>query len=374
MNTVMNTATSGNSIAFWATLTHCCGSAARGPARALWLVVIATFCPQSLADEVSVRSDAELRAALREVKAGSVIKVAAGTYSGGWTVRDVERLTIEGTTPENPPVFSGGSVAWHFSRCNGLRMRHLRITGQTGNGVNLDDGGVLDQPMVDATIEQLHISNIGPKGNCDGLKASGLDRLTVHECNFEGWAGQATDLVGCHQVTIRKCTYTGKEGFRGTAGVQIKGGSERVIVEECRFVNAGERPINVGGSTGAAYFRPPGAKYESRRVIVRSNTIEGGLCAVAFVGTEDSEFSGNTIRFPEKWIFRILQENTSPGFVPCRNVKIVDNDIRFRGSSVQVECNIGSGTEPKTFRFRGNQWLAVDQPENFRPKLPTEEE
>jgi hypothetical protein len=145
------------------------------------------------------------------------------------------------------------------------------------------------------------------------------------------------------------------------------------MVEKCHFLNAGERPLNIGGSTGLAYFRPPGATFEAAGIVVRENIIEGSLCAAAFVGVDGVEFSGNTILFPEKWIFRILQETTAPGFVPCRNVRVAGNRIVFRRSQLRTDLNIGSNTAPETFVFAGNQWFAEDRPEASQPQLPVEE-
>ena len=85
------------------------------------------------------------------------------------------------------------------------------------------------------------------------------------------------------------------------------------------------------------------------------------------------DFIGNTILYPEKWIFRVLQETTAEGFNPCRNVLVRDNRIIFRRAQVQIEINIGSGTDPKSFMFEGNQWFAEDYPESSKPRLPNEE-
>jgi len=144
-------------------------------------------------------------------------------------------------------------------------------------------------------------------------------------------------------------------------------------VEKCHFVDAGERPLNIGGSTGLAYFRPQGAKHEAANIKVRENVIEGSLCAAAFVGVDGAQFTDNSIRFPTRWVFRILQETREPGFVPCRKVEIRNNHIVFRRSQVQTEINIGDGTEPDTFVFEGNRWHAEDKPERSRPKLPVAE-
>jgi hypothetical protein len=326
------------------------------------------------ADDIIVRDATALRDSLRDLKSGTTLKIAPGDYPGGQHVVGVDSLTVEALDSKKPPLFKGGASAWHFSRCPNLTVRHLRISGQSGNGLNLDDGGMFDEPVTGITLEHLEISDIGPKGNRDGIKCSGLDKLTIRDCNLTGWGGQGIDMVGCHDSLITGCCFTGKAGFSATAGVQTKGGSSDITVEKCHFINSGERPLNVGGSTGLDLFRPSGAKFEAKNIVVRDNIIEGSLCAAAFVGVDGGEFGGNTVLYPEKWIFRILQETTAEGYAPCRNVLVQDNRIVFRRAQVQIEINVGSGTEPDTFRFEGNQWFAEDRPQASKPQLPSEEE
>jgi polygalacturonase len=339
----------------------------------LVLFLILTTACFTHADEITVRDADSLRAALRDLKPATTLKISPGEYPGGHTVKGIEKLTIEALDPKQPPIFKGGASGFHFSRCAELTLRHLRIIGQSGNGLNLDDGGEVAKPVLGITLDHLEVSDIGPKGNHDGIKCSGLDNATIRDCTITGWGGQGIDFVGCHNSLITGCRLIGKEGFTATAGIQLKGGSSDIIVEKCHFTNAGERPINLGGSTGLPFFRPQGAKYEAARLIVRNNTIEGSLCAAAFVGVDGAEFIGNTIENPSKWIFRILQETQLVGFVPCRNVLIKDNRITFRRSQVQTEINIGGGTSPETFRFENNRWLAEDNPQASKPKLPVEE-
>ena len=338
--------------------------------RTLLLLLLGSL---AAADEIIVRDVDSLRAALRDLKPSTTLKIASGDYPGGHSVSGIEKLTIEALDPKNPPHFRGGGNAWHFSRCNDLTLRNLRVSGQTSNGLNLDDGGDLANPTTGITIEHVEISDIGPKGNHDGIKCSGLDKLTIRDCTITGWGGQGIDFVGCHHSLITGCRFIGKEGFTASAAVQLKGGTSDVIVEKCRFTNAGERPINLGGSTGLPYFRPQDAKYEATRLIVRDNVIEGSPCAAAFVGVDDAEFTGNTILFPTKWIFRILQETKEPGFAPCRNVLIKGNKITFRRAQVQIDINIAEGTAPETFRFENNRWFAEDKPQASKPRLPVEE-
>jgi hypothetical protein len=88
---------------------------------------------------------------------------------------------------------------------------------------------------------------------------------------------------------------------------------------------------------------------------------------------DGAEFTGNTILFPQKWIFRILQETRAEGFPPCRNVLVKGNRFVFRRAQIQTDVNIGPGTEPGTFRFEGNHWFAEDRPNASTPTLPSAE-
>ena len=340
------------------------------PVFSLLLIVLTSM---TQADDVVVRDADSLRKSIRDLKPGTTLRIAPGDYPGGHHVVGVDRLTVEALDPKNPPLFKGGANAWHFARCQNLTVRHLRISGQSGNGLNLDDGGLFDEPVNGITLEHLQISDIGPKGNHDGIKCSGLDKLTIRDCTLTGWGGQGIDMVGCRESLITDCRFTGKAGFSPSAGVQTKGGSSDITVEKCHFINSGERPLNVGGSTGLDLFRPSGAKFEAKNIVVRDNIIEGSLCAAAFVGVDGGEFTGNTVLYPEKWIFRILQENTAEGYARCRKVLVKDNRIVFRRSQIQIEINVGGGTEPESFRFEGNHWFAEDRPRASKPQLPSEE-
>lgn len=333
--------------------------------RRAWFATIALACASAAAAQstttVVVRNDAELVRALPSLVAGTTLRIAPGEYGGGWSVSGLANLTIEAADPANPPRFVGGTMVWHFSKCPGLTLRNLSVSGQTGNGINIDDGGEGGNPTARVTLERISVADVGPRGNCDGIKCSGIDDLTIRGCTITGWGGQGIDLVGCHRVLIDECCLSGKDGFTQTAGVQAKGGSSDVVIEDCRFTGAGSRPINAGGSTGLAHFRPKGATFEARNITIRNNTIEGSECACAFVGLDGGSFTGNTIINPTKWVFRILQETTAPGFVPCRNVVIERNTITYKPEQVRTRINIGPNTNADSFRIENNTWVTSSE-------------
>jgi hypothetical protein len=328
---------------------------------------------------VRVADDAALRQALNDAKPGWRIVIAQGTYRPGVWVRGLRGtaeapIVLEGVDQKDPPAFEGGQVGLHFADCAYLTIRHLAVRGQSGNGINLDDGGSFDTPAHHITLENLHVSDVGPTGNRDGIKLSGVDDLIVRDCVIDGWGGQAIDMVGCHRALIEGCTFRGKAGFSQETGPQAKGGSSQVVIRRCDFVNAGQRGVNLGGSTALKVFRPPGATYEANDVTVEGCRFVGSLAPVAFVGVDGATVRYNTFYHPDKWVVRVLQETTADGFVPCRNGRFEHNLVVFRRDRLQTAVNVGRGTEPATFSFRDNLWYCEDAPARSRPDLPVAEQ
>lgn len=328
---------------------------------------------------IRVADDAALRAALRSARPGQTILIAPGRYQPGAYAERLEGrpdapIVISGENPSNPPVFEGGTEAWHLSRCRHLVLRHLTIRGQSANGINIDDGGQRTEPAGPIVLENLHVSRVGPEGNRDGIKLSGVADFVIRRCTIEGWGGQAIDMVGCRHGVIEECLFRGLEGFSQATGPQTKGGTSEVVIRRCVMINAGQRGVNIGGSTGMAYFRPPGAKYEAKQITVEGCTFLGGMAPIVLVGVDGAVVRNNTIVRPSRWVMRILQETTAEGFPPCRNGVFERNLIVYDGREVRESVNIGPNTAPESFRFRENLWFRADRPEASRPQLPTDEQ
>ncbi|MCD6052668.1 MAG: hypothetical protein K0Q55_4086, partial [Verrucomicrobia bacterium] len=323
-----------------------------------------------------VNNTREFQEAIRTLKSGTTLKLAPGDYGAGHFVSKArgtkeEPIIIEGANPSQPPKFSGGNLAIHFSGCTHLTVRHIQVQGQKGNGLNFDDGGDTSHHI---TIENVQVSDIGPTGNNDGIKLSGVDDFIIHNCRITGWAGQAIDMVGCHRGLIEKCVFEGKTGYSQATGPQTKGGSEDITVRGCTFINAGQRPMHLGGSTGRPYFRPKDAKYEARRITVEGNLIIGGMAPIVFTGVEQGVVRYNTIVNPETWAFRILQENNEPGMVPCSNGVFEKNIIVCEKNPVRSWLNIGGNAQAATFKFADNWWYHKAPSQPAKPPLPSAEQ
>jgi len=344
---------------------------------ALTLLLGATSA--SAADRpVLVRDDASLRAALRTARPGTHIRIAPGRYRPGVWVANLQGtveqpIIIEGADEKNPPMFEDGAEAWHLADCAFLTLRNIAFRKQTGNGINVDDGGTYQTPAHHITLEKLHVADTGPRGNHDAIKLSGVDDFVVRDCTVEGWGGQAVDMVGCHRGLIDGCTFRGKPGFSQHTGPQTKGGSRAITIRRCLFDNAGARAVNLGGSTGLRFFRPRGTLYEAKDITVEGCTFLGSEAPIAYVGVDGALVRYNTIYRPGKWVLRILQETTEKGFAPCANGRFEHNLVVFRQAEVQVFVNVGPNTRPETFKFADNLWFCEDRPQASRPVLPAAE-
>ena len=272
-----------------------------------WLIAAFSF-PTNAQEEtkkVRIKDSSELSRAIRALRPGTTLLLEPGIYSGGIYLRDIkgkdeQRVVMEGTDPDNPPVFTGGRQAIHLADCSNMTLRNIKVKGFPANGINIDDGGSYETPADHIVLENLTIVETGPKGNHDALKMSGVDHFVVRKCHFEGWGGSGIDMVGCHHGIIEDCTFIGREGFSQANAVQLKGGTHDVLVECCFFNNAGQRSINLGGSTGLRFFRPKLRGYEAKNITVAGNRFVGSMAPVAWVTSDGGYVHHNTIVLPAK--------------------------------------------------------------------------
>lgn len=319
--------------------------------------------------EVRVESVAALRRALAVAKPGTTIVIPTIIDPQPLYVENVHgtaerKITIRGADPGRKPQFT----SWQLSKVSHLEISHIQFIGSGSNGLNIDDGGK-GPASHHIRIHNVTVADL-PKGNHDGIKLSGVEDFVVEDSTMLRWGGSGIDMVGCHRGRIQNVTF--REG--GDNGVQMKGGTSEIEIRKCRFVQAGQRGVNLGGSTGLEFFRPLGAKYEAKNLTVEGCVFEGGVAAVAFVGVDGALVRFNTIYRPERWAFRILQETTAPGFIPCRNGRFEDNLVIFSSDRwASGGVNVGPSTAPETFKFARNHWFCTDRPSASRPQLPTAE-
>lgn len=329
---------------------------------------------------LTVANRDEFRAAVSEARPGIAIALEPGEYGGGYYFSGVKGepgkpIAIRAKDPSRPPRFRGSGECLHFSDPAYLELRDLVIEGAEANGLNIDDGGTFETPAHHIALVGLVVRDVGSRGNQDGIKLSGVDDFRIERCTIERWGrgGSAIDMVGCHRGEILECTFRDQEEDPAANAIQAKGGSMDIGIRRCRFEHAGERAVNIGGSTGLAYFRPKPQGYEAKDIVVEDSTFVGSLAPIAFVGVDGAIVRHNTIYRPRRWVLRILQETVGPDFVPCRAGRFERNLIVYRSKELSAFVNIGPNTAPETFALSGNYWYSLDQPERSLPEHPLKE-
>jgi hypothetical protein len=307
---------------------------------------------------------------------GDTILIYPFEYRGTFFIRNLngtedQWITILGVARESV-VFRGGTEGLHFSNISYVRIGKLSFTEQTGNGMNIDDGGVFDQPSHHVNISDCHFYRMNAQGNNDFLKLSGLEDFWVENCLFEDGAngGSAIDMVGCHRGWI------GQNHFyrMGSNCIQAKGGTQYIRIEANWFQDGGQRTLNLGGSTGLEFFRPQNARFEAADLEVYSNVFIGSWAPVAYVGAVRIVVANNTFYRPQNWVIRILQETVDTmRFFPCGDNAFINNVI-VTNQSLSRHVNIGPNTAPETFVFSHNLWFNEDDPTQSRPVLPVPEQ
>lgn len=262
----------------------------------------------------------------------------------------------------------GGTEGIHLSRVSHIRIDYLMLEGQTGNGINIDDGGVFDVPSHNVSLNFCQFRDMDATGNNDLLKLSGLDTFMIWGSTFERGAagGSGIDMVGCHMGLIEQNLFQDL----GSNAIQAKGGTRGVRILRNKFVDCGERSINLGGSTGLAFFRPQDAPYEAADILVRSNLFIGSRAPIAYVGSVRVLVENNTIWRPGRWAVRILQETVDTARFLAAGESVFANNIVVVDQNLARLVNVGPNTRPETFVFTNNLFFSLDDPAPAWDQLP----
>jgi len=325
---------------------------------------------------VSVSTSEALTRALGTATAGARILVAPGHYRGRFAAADLrgtadQPILLEAADPARPPVLHGAAECIHLTGVRHVILRRLVLVGARVNGLNVDRRDSRSPPSHHIVLDHLTVRDVGGEGNRDGIKLTQVDDFVVRRCVVERWGsgGSAIDMVGCRRGLITGCQLR-HDGGRGATGIQAKGRTRGVVIHGCRFRSAGQRAINLGGCTRAAYLRPGSLRSEAGAIVVVGNEFVGSKAAVAFVGSDGCVACFNTIYRPTAWAIRILQEGLHPGFATCRNGSLCGNLVVWRWRELRAAVDVRVATRPDTFRFDGNWWYCEDRPKYSRPSLP----
>jgi hypothetical protein len=328
-----------------------------------------------------------LARAAREVLPGTAIYLHAGIYDGGILLDNLRGsagrpIWITGVPQEPRPIIQGGREGLHLRRPNYVIVQQLEVRNTMDNGINVDDGDDVSNAEAAQFVlfRDINVHDTGgsPSGIADCLKMAGVNGFYVFMSAFARCgAGPQSGAVGIGGVGVHRGVVAANQFARnGYGGAQFKGGSSDIEVRANIFQDTGWRGINLGGSTGESFFRPPlsasAENFEAARLRVVANVFIGSETAASFAGCRDCDFSHNTVVNPSKWLIRILNEGPSSG--PYRFLRgatgLIDNNIfYFRRADLNAgeDVNVGANADTKGLVLERNLWYAHDSPARSAP-------
>jgi hypothetical protein len=310
-------------------------------------------------------NSAQLTAALAAAQPGDAIVLAAGEYNGGLYRDGLTSVTIRGADGLSPDavVIRGGVNGLQLSDATDVTLERLTFAAQTGNGLNIDDGGSFATPSTNITLRDITVRDMAGTGNNDGIKLSGVTGFLIDKVRVFNWgaAGSAIDPVGSHHGVIQNSHFRSTNLSDNGSGIRPKGGSKYIVVRANLMelpANTG-RAMQAGGSTDAEFFRfiDGDSNYEAADITFYGNRIVGGASAMNWVNIDGGEFHHNDVRGPGRWAMRILNENPGSAIIDTRNGVFTDNYVSFDGASWNRAVNEGAETDPASFTFAHNKWL-----------------
>jgi hypothetical protein len=338
---------------------------------------------QAAAVDRIVSTTAQFSTALAAAGAGDAIILQPGVYGGGHYRANLQGVTIRSADPANQAIIDGGSNGIQLSDPANVTIADLTFRNQTGNGLNIDDGGSFETPAANVTLRNLTVRDIVTAGNFDGIKLSGVNDFLIENVQVLNWGtgGSAVDMVGCHRGLIQNSSFIHTNSANSGTTLQPKGGSKDITFRANRIElpRGAGRAVQAGGSTGTPFFRfvDGDSGYEASGIVAEGNVIIGGSSSFSWVNIDGGVFHHNLASRPGQWVARILNENGGLPIVDTQNGVFQDNRIVYNdtGSEFSTAVNVGPETLPNTFKFARNEWLnlANPTPAGSTPALPTPE-
>jgi hypothetical protein len=289
-------------------------------------------------------------------------------------------IVIRAADEKNPPIIEAQREGIRIKKASFVTIRDLTIVGGTVSGITLGDGieparmaakagngeefvpppqpgagDAAQEALGGVLIRNVTIAKVGPRGQRHAISVSGLEGVRIEECLIEGWGGSGVEIIACRDVSISRCQFRGLRDHGQMHGIRVRAGSERVHIERCRFENAGERVICLGGASDLEEFRTP-QSFEAARVNVERCIILGGGCTVTYLHADDCVVRSNTIVGPKHCVMALLHEQKDPRFTAGNRNVFGINIAVWEPGTLRTLAEISPKADVSKFVLEENIW------------------
>jgi len=288
-------------------------------------------------------------------------------------------IVIRGLDPKRPPIIVADRYGIRLRDPRHVRIENVIISGATIHGILLDgvspDPATSDPGSGPVSLTSVLIEDTGPKGKRHAINARRITKLRVEACRIAGWAGSGLEIVACEDVEIRGCRFVGKDEFEQVSGIRVRGGTDRVKIDRCRFTSPGKEAVCIGGNSKLDEFRVPIAEdaepvsqHEASRVWISRCVTEGGACAFSFVHCVRSSVRQCTISRPHQAIVSLRHEQTDPRIGASEGCSFGSNLITWDADELTTLTHVGTGADAAMLTLADNLWWTTEM-ETMLPHL-----
>jgi hypothetical protein len=286
-------------------------------------------------------------------------------------------IIIRGATPQKRPLIAAQLDGIRIKLGAHVVIKDLDITGGSASGIWISGRQSSGAPerSRNILIKDVSISRIGPRGQRHGIYLAALNDVRMLNIRVEGWGGSALELVACSEVSLNGGTFRGLEDHTQNCGIRARAGCERVAITDCRFDNAGDFVLSIGGKSDAGEFVPPlsadaaaSSVAEVANMTVDRCKIVGGLCPVAFIHAEQCSLRATTIVRPHRCIVAVLNESPDVRVKPSTRNTFGYNLTVWQGGDLVRLAELAEGTRADAVILEDNLWWSNETAEQ-RGKL-----
>jgi hypothetical protein len=346
----------------------------------LLTAVLALALPLSLASAAQhiVRAGTDWSLLDEKLRPGDEIVLLPGEHRS--VTLDAARGTVDqpiiirSVDPEHIAVIKADLYGIRMRNPKHVELRDLTIASAKINGITIEgrpkggDGTAGDSGYV--RMRNVSVVNTGPQGLRHAIDIEHVNNVTIENCRISGWAGSGIEIVGSTNVSLRDVRFSAKENFTQLSGVRIRAGSERVFIDRCTFVDAGDQGVCIGAKSELNEFRtaPPddaaeGTLFEAAHVQVTRCIFVRGQSAVAFINCRNASVRNCTIVRPQRAVFSIRNEQDDARFSGTRQSSIGSNLIAWKPGDIEMLTHLAGGADVSGISLEQNLWWSTDLPE-----------
>ncbi len=343
-------------------------------------IVLAVCTLPMQAADVYVSTMAAFKSAVNAATAGTRIFVAPGTYTGyiyseNLTGTAANPIKILAQDPKNPPTIdaTGQGNGFYLDNCKYMVIDGLNVQNASNNSVHVDHS----YNMVLRNVNSHDVGGSGHTGNNDTFKIVTDHDFLFYGCTVSKWGtggGSGMDIDAAERGLVMKCNFSWPglaSNSGGNNGFQAKMGSNNIGVYNSTFNNAGDRSLQMGGSSDLNLFGLGNVSYgyEAYQMAAMGNTIISGDASADYSVARDCAFEYNTLVNPRLRILRALNENPALGGVTAFNT--FSHNLISYGSVTEIFNNSGlPGVDFSKFTFDSNYWYKTTNPAGSIPSVP----